>query len=92
MVGAYVLAGELAAAGGDHRIAFARYEAEIRDYAKGCQKLANNAGPFLAPPTRWKIWRRNQVYRMLSSCTLSGVFNKMTTEAASAITLKDYRG
>jgi 2-polyprenyl-6-methoxyphenol hydroxylase-like FAD-dependent oxidoreductase len=92
MVGAYVLAGELAAAGGDHRSAFARYEAEIRDYAKGCQKLANNAGPFLAPPTRWKIWRRNQVYRMLSSRTLSGVFNKMTTKAASAITFKDYRG
>ena len=90
--GGGVLAGELAAAGGDHRTAFARYEAEIRDYAKGCQILANNAGPFLAPPTRWKIWRRNQVYRMLSSRTLSGVFNKMTTKAASAITLKDYRG
>ena len=92
MVGAYVLAGELAAAGGDHRTAFARYEAEIRDYAKGCQKLANNAGPFLAPPTRWKIWHRNQMYRILSSRALSGVFNKMTTRAASAITLKDYRG
>ena len=92
MVGAYVLAGELAVAGGDHRTAFARYEAEIRDYAKGCQKLANNAGPFLAPPTRWKIWSRNQVYRMLSSRTLSGVFNKMTTKAANAITLKDYQG
>jgi 2-polyprenyl-6-methoxyphenol hydroxylase-like FAD-dependent oxidoreductase len=92
IVGAYVLAGELAAAGGDHRTAFARYEAEIRDYAKGCQKLAKNAGPFLAPPTRWKIWRRNQVYRMLSSRALSGVFNKMTKKAASAITLKDYRG
>jgi 2-polyprenyl-6-methoxyphenol hydroxylase-like FAD-dependent oxidoreductase len=92
MVGAYVLAGELAAAGGDHRTAFARYDAEIRDYAKGCQKLANNAGPFLAPPTQWKIWRRNQVYRMLSSRALSGVFNKMTIKAASAITLKEYGG
>jgi 2-polyprenyl-6-methoxyphenol hydroxylase-like FAD-dependent oxidoreductase len=88
IVGAYVLA----VAGGDHRTAFARYEAKIQDYAKGCQKLANNAGPFLAPPTRWKIWRRNQVYRMLSSRTLSGVFNKMTTKAANAITLKDYQG
>jgi hypothetical protein len=28
---------------------------------------------------------------MLSSPTLSGVFNKMTTKAASAITLKDYQ-
>lgn len=35
VVGAYVLAGELAEAGGDHRVAFARYEEEIRDYARG---------------------------------------------------------
>ncbi|NUS04746.1 MAG: hypothetical protein HOV97_19560 [Nonomuraea sp.] len=28
LIGAYVLAGELAAAGGDHRAAFARYEQE----------------------------------------------------------------
>ncbi|MGO4428104.1 FAD-dependent monooxygenase, partial [Streptomyces sp. MCAF7] len=30
LVGAYVLAGELAAAHGDHRVAFARYEEEMR--------------------------------------------------------------
>ncbi len=90
MVGAYVLAGELAAANGDHRTAFARYEERLRDYARGCQKLANNAGPFLAPPTAAKIRRRNRIYRMLNSSLLSGLFNKMTTKAANAITLKDY--
>ena len=92
VVGAYVLAGELAVANGDHRAAFARYEEEIRDYARGCQKLAKDAGPFLAPATSRKIRRRNRAYRMLSFRPLAGVFNRMTTRAANAITLKDYPG
>ena len=40
MVGAYVLAGELHAAGGDHRTAFARYEDELRTYVTANQRLA----------------------------------------------------
>ncbi|ROS41642.1 2-polyprenyl-6-methoxyphenol hydroxylase-like FAD-dependent oxidoreductase [Amycolatopsis thermoflava] len=40
MIGAYVLAGELAAAGGDHRAAFAAYEKELRDYARANQEMA----------------------------------------------------
>jgi 2-polyprenyl-6-methoxyphenol hydroxylase-like FAD-dependent oxidoreductase len=90
MVGAYVLAGELAAAGGDHRAAFARYEEKLGAYARGCQKLAEGAGPFLAPATPGKIRRRNRAYRMLSFRPLAGVFNRMTTKAANAITLEDY--
>ena len=39
LVGAYVLAGELAAARGDHRIAFTRYEEVIRAYVAQSQKL-----------------------------------------------------
>ncbi|MFD0691763.1 FAD-dependent monooxygenase [Actinomadura fibrosa] len=40
MVGAYVLAGELKAAGGDHRAAFAAYETELRAYVAANQELA----------------------------------------------------
>ncbi|MER6813525.1 FAD-dependent monooxygenase [Spirillospora sp. NPDC000708] len=40
MVGAYVLAGELKAAGGDHRAAFAAYERELRGYVAANQELA----------------------------------------------------
>jgi 2-polyprenyl-6-methoxyphenol hydroxylase-like FAD-dependent oxidoreductase len=39
LVGAYVLAGELAAAGGDHTRAFAAYEARMRPFAERNQKL-----------------------------------------------------
>lgn len=40
LVGAYVLAGELAQAGGDHAAAFAAYERELRGYVTGNQALA----------------------------------------------------
>ncbi|MFG1858400.1 FAD-dependent monooxygenase [Actinomadura geliboluensis] len=40
MIGAYVLAGELKAAGGDHVRAFAAYEEELRGYAGANQRIA----------------------------------------------------
>jgi 2-polyprenyl-6-methoxyphenol hydroxylase-like FAD-dependent oxidoreductase len=61
VVGAYVLAGELLAAGGDHRVAFARYESLFRGYAKIAAKA--NAGPYLAPPTRSRMAMRNWMFR-----------------------------
>ncbi|MRH86621.1 FAD-dependent oxidoreductase [Nocardia sp. SYP-A9097] len=57
VVGAYVLAGELAAAEGDYTIAFPRYEEMMKRYGK----LADgaNAGPFLAPKTGYGLRLRN---------------------------------
>jgi 2-polyprenyl-6-methoxyphenol hydroxylase-like FAD-dependent oxidoreductase len=43
VVGAYVLARELAAAGGDYRTAFARYEVECRSYMEQNQQIALKA-------------------------------------------------
>ncbi|RVU22605.1 FAD-dependent oxidoreductase [Streptomyces antnestii] len=90
IVGAYVLAGELALAGGDHRSAFAAYEAQIADFAKGCQKISGNAGPFFAPPTERRIRSRDRMYRLLSSRLLAGFFKRLTEKAATALDLKDY--
>ncbi|MFQ6145615.1 FAD-dependent monooxygenase [Streptomyces seoulensis] len=90
VVGAYVLAGELALAGGDHRTAFARYESRVRDFAKGCQKISGNAGPFFAPPTERRIRSRDRMYRLLGSRPLAGFFRRLTEKAATAIELPDY--
>lgn len=40
MVGGYVLAGELAAAAGDHRAAFASYQDQLREYVADNQQVA----------------------------------------------------
>ncbi|MFD7711024.1 FAD-dependent monooxygenase [Streptomyces sp. NPDC059786] len=90
VVGAYVLAGELARAGGDHRTAFAEYETRIRDFAKGCQKISGNAGPFFAPPTARRIRSRDRTYRLLASPLLAGFFKRLTEKAATGIELRAY--
>ncbi|MDH6118030.1 2-polyprenyl-6-methoxyphenol hydroxylase-like FAD-dependent oxidoreductase [Kitasatospora sp. GAS204A] len=90
MIGAYVLAGELVAAPGDHGLAFARYEERLRPGAELGQKQAKGAGPFLAPPTERKIRRRNRFYKLLSSRLLAGAFNRLTAGAANSVPVPDY--
>ena len=94
LVGAYVLAGELAEAKGDYSTAFARYEHTMRGYVAANQKLANSVKDFV-PQTQTQIWFRAQALRVLPY--LPGkrlVANKMardTQHAANAIVLKDYK-
>lgn len=90
IVGAYVLAGELALAGGDFRTAFAEYETLVRDFAKGCQKISGNAGPFFAPATERRIRSRDRMYRVLSSRPLARFFKRLTEKAATDIKLREY--
>ncbi|MCX4748059.1 FAD-dependent monooxygenase [Kitasatospora sp. NBC_01287] len=61
---AYVLAGELATAEGDHITAFAAYEARLRGFAERCQQGGDRTGRFLAPKGRLGAALRN---RMLST-------------------------
>jgi 2-polyprenyl-6-methoxyphenol hydroxylase-like FAD-dependent oxidoreductase len=61
IVGAYVLAGELAAAGGDHRTALAAYQNRLCGYASRWQRGAN-PGQFLAPSTAARLRIRNMMF------------------------------
>lgn len=89
LVGAYVLAGELAASS-DHAIAFARYEEKLRPYATPCQAGAADVGPMFAPKTRARIWARNALFGVLASPRLSGWLNRWTSRDASNLALPDY--
>jgi 2-polyprenyl-6-methoxyphenol hydroxylase-like FAD-dependent oxidoreductase len=91
MMGAYVLAADLDAAGpGGHALAFARYEAAVRKAATVGYRQGKGSGGFLAPPTQKAIRRRDRAYRMLSSRLLLPVFNRITAGAANALTLDAY--
>jgi 2-polyprenyl-6-methoxyphenol hydroxylase-like FAD-dependent oxidoreductase len=92
LVGAYVLAGELKAAAGDHRRAFVRYEEEMREYVKQGQKLAKGNAIGLIPRSRLQIWLRNHTIRMLPYMPWKGLITGGVQKAANAITLKDYQG
>jgi 2-polyprenyl-6-methoxyphenol hydroxylase-like FAD-dependent oxidoreductase len=63
MTAAYVLAGELAAAGGDHVQAFARYEERLRAFIDGKQRAAQRFAGSFAPKTALGIFLRNQITR-----------------------------
>jgi 2-polyprenyl-6-methoxyphenol hydroxylase-like FAD-dependent oxidoreductase len=63
MISAYVLAGELANAGGCYEKAFARYESQLRAYIDTKQRGAERFAGAFAPQTSWGLWFRNQVIR-----------------------------
>jgi 2-polyprenyl-6-methoxyphenol hydroxylase-like FAD-dependent oxidoreductase len=91
LVGAYVLAGELAASGGDHRAAFDRYEKGMREYVGRGQEQVKGASGFLLPKSRSQVWLRNQFIRMLPYMPWKGLVAGGVQKAANAIALKDYR-
>jgi 2-polyprenyl-6-methoxyphenol hydroxylase-like FAD-dependent oxidoreductase len=95
LVGAYVLAGELAAGAGDHRMAFTRYENEMRDYVAQNQKLALGNLKGMVLQSRSQIWFQTQMVRMLpflpGKNRIIGRVTQAIHKAATAIKLKDYR-
>jgi 2-polyprenyl-6-methoxyphenol hydroxylase-like FAD-dependent oxidoreductase len=89
LVGAYVLAGELASAAGDHRTGFARYENEMRGYVvQNLKPMPGGVRGFL-PQTRLEVWLRDQFMRLLPHLPSKGPMGGIE-KAANAITLKPY--
>jgi len=67
VLGAYVLAGELAEAGGDHGRAFAAYEREMADIVRGSRALALGAAKSIIPSSRLGVWALVQGARLVSA-------------------------
>ncbi|GAA2047463.1 FAD-dependent monooxygenase [Catenulispora yoronensis] len=63
VVGAYRLAGELAAADGDHRVAFPRFEAAHRPLVARSQQIGPNVGVMI-PRTETGLRLRNALVRL----------------------------
>jgi 2-polyprenyl-6-methoxyphenol hydroxylase-like FAD-dependent oxidoreductase len=61
VVGAYELAAALAAAGGDHRVAFPAYEQSMRPFALQNQQLALKSSGMMIPITKAGLWLRNRM-------------------------------
>ncbi|HLN70379.1 MAG TPA: FAD-dependent monooxygenase [Streptosporangiaceae bacterium] len=94
LVGAYVLAGELQAAAGDHRAAFARYQQQMSGFVQQNQQIALRNAKRFTPGTRTQIWLQNQTIKALPYLPWKNLVLNLATkgvrEAARAITLKDY--
>jgi 2-polyprenyl-6-methoxyphenol hydroxylase-like FAD-dependent oxidoreductase len=91
LIGAYVLAGELATADGDPAVAFAGYERALRPFVERNQQLATSGGATLIPRTRTALWLRN---RVLAALPHLGPARRLlmgrVDEAARSFPLPDY--
>ncbi|WP_395361143.1 FAD-dependent monooxygenase [Streptomyces sp. YH02] len=94
LTGAYVLAGELARAGGDHRVAFERYEAHMRPGVKRNQKMAEGFVKEMTVGSKWKIKLRMLMVRTLPKTPWKNLIAKKIRDeiqaAANAVPLVDY--
>jgi 2-polyprenyl-6-methoxyphenol hydroxylase-like FAD-dependent oxidoreductase len=91
LIGAYVLAGELAAAGGDPAVAFAAYERVLRPFVERDQGLATSGAATLIPQTRTALWLRNGMLAALPHLgPLKRLFTGEVDETADSFALPDY--
>src|SRR5262245_6423343 len=94
LIGAYVLAGELAAASGDYQTAFQTYESEMRPFVALNQELAVRSAKLMRPNEKGvSTWLLEQIMRIAPGRMIAFFMNRATQRiqhAANAITLKGY--
>jgi 2-polyprenyl-6-methoxyphenol hydroxylase-like FAD-dependent oxidoreductase len=89
LVGAYVLAGELAAAGGDHHIAFRNYDQVMRPYVSQAQRLPPGGASGYAPSSALAIRLRSISMRSMSRWPMRNLLAAQFAKAEN-ITLPGY--
>ncbi|MEV4313475.1 FAD-dependent monooxygenase [Actinocrispum sp. NPDC049592] len=95
IVGAYVLAGELARADGDHERAFPAYERAMAEYVRGSHAAALSAAKTLIPTSRLGVQGLVQGARLISALPAgpSRALLRLTTKTArvyNSMTIDDY--
>jgi 2-polyprenyl-6-methoxyphenol hydroxylase-like FAD-dependent oxidoreductase len=95
LIGAYVLAGELAAASGAHPRAFAEYENVMRPFVAANQALGLKSAKLMRSGERKSVvgWLLAQLMRIVPGRMTEWIINRSTariTQAANAIRLEDY--
>lgn len=89
LVGAHVLAGELASADGDHVRAFARYDEVMRPYVTACQELPPGGVRSFAPMSAVGIRVQAASMRAMTRWPLRSVMARQAAKGAD-VTLPDH--
>ena len=90
IVGAYILAGELAAARGDHARAFAGYQSRMAEYVRQCCRPMPGGTKGMLPATRLGLGVRNFGTRLMLAGPWKGAITGGLQKVANMITLPDY--
>ncbi|HET6295043.1 MAG TPA: FAD-dependent monooxygenase [Kribbella sp.] len=89
LVGAYVLAGELAT-DRNHRTAFPQYQQVMQAYVEQRMELPPGGLKMAMPMTAAGIWLRNTSTRLMTSRPFRGALAKAAAVKPDAIDLRDY--
>jgi 2-polyprenyl-6-methoxyphenol hydroxylase-like FAD-dependent oxidoreductase len=97
VLGAYVLAGELARAGGDHLRAFAAYELQMREPVHLSRSFARAAAKGIIPGSRAGVWALSRGVQLASRmpAPLSRALAKLNTKGVrmhDSMQVPDYSG
>jgi len=91
IIGAYILAGELATANGDHKIAFIQYENKMRDYATATQKMGKDNAKRFTARNQFEVWMHHQSMRLLPYMPGKALMMRKMLQVINSIELPDYR-
>jgi 2-polyprenyl-6-methoxyphenol hydroxylase-like FAD-dependent oxidoreductase len=95
VIGAYVLAGALRAAGDDHATAFRSYETQLREVVRRFRTIGPTTMKTLIPATPLQVWLTTQALRMVPRLPATiqrrlSAFQGRPARALEAVTLKPY--
>lgn len=90
IVGAYVLAGELMAADGNHLRAFAAYDERMHGFVKACQKQGKDSGQWFVPGSRAFLGIRNLNFKLMPYLPWRKLIDELPLKVGNAIDLPDY--
>ncbi|WP_346623284.1 FAD-dependent monooxygenase [Blastococcus montanus] len=90
LVGAYVLAGELAAGPDDHRAAFERYEERLRRWLVDVHGLAAGQGQMMTPESGSGIALRNNLVRLARYVPGKSLLMRSQMRISNGFELPDY--
>jgi len=90
VVGAYVLAGELAQAHGDHRVAFEKYESQMRAFVNKCQGIADGGANWFVPRTPFRLWLSTQMWKILPYTPWKNMMIDVPLKIGNSIALANY--
>jgi 2-polyprenyl-6-methoxyphenol hydroxylase-like FAD-dependent oxidoreductase len=93
VIGAYVLAGELAQAKGDYPRAFASYENAMADAVRHSRAFARTAAKTIVPSSRAGVWGLTRAAQLISvlPAGLSRAIAKMNTNGARLYDSMEYK-
>jgi 2-polyprenyl-6-methoxyphenol hydroxylase-like FAD-dependent oxidoreductase len=90
VVGAYILAGELAASAGDHTAAFAAYERRMRPWVEVTQKMGRDNIKRFSADNRFELWLQHQLVRIIHHIPGKNLFMRGMLKVINGIEVPDY--